>query len=84
MNDVVNMSISSEFSVNLMNELSSDPTISPEQKRYLRSSPVKPPSLFCVKRWNNAKLKNVYNTFANMEDKERKRLLTDEVLVHTL
>jgi hypothetical protein len=32
MNDVVNMSISSE-SVNLMNELSSDPTISPE-KRY--------------------------------------------------
>jgi hypothetical protein len=52
MNDVVNMSISSEFSVNLMNELSSDPTISPEQKYPLRASPVKPPSLFCVKRWN--------------------------------
>jgi hypothetical protein len=84
MNDVVNMSISSEFSVNLMNELSSDPTISPEQKRSLRAALLSHQAYSALNVGTMQELKNVYNTFANMEDikKERDFLQTKYFCTH--
>lgn len=82
MNDVVNMSISSEFSVNLMNELSSDPTISPEQKDILLERALLSHQAYkAMSVGTMSELKDVYRTYSNMEAKEAtdRGLLKDEV-----
>ena len=82
MNDVVNMSISSEFSVNLMNELSSDPTISPEQKDILLERALLSHQAYkAMSVGTMSELKDVYRTYSTMEAKEAtdRGLLTDEV-----
>jgi hypothetical protein len=65
-----------------MNELSSDPTISPEQRIYFERALLSHQAYSALNVGTMQELKNVYNTFANMEDKEAKErgLLTDEVL----
>ena len=82
MNDVVNMSISSEFSVNLMNELSSDPNISPEQKDILLERALLSHQAYkAMSVGTMSELKDVYRTYSNMEAKEAtdRGLLKDEV-----
>ena len=82
MNDVVNMSISSEFSVNLMNELSSDPNISPEQKDILLERALLSHQAYkAMSVGTMSELKDVYRTYSTMEAKEAtdRGLLTDEV-----
>lgn len=82
MNDVVNMSISSEFSVNLMNYLNSDPTITPEQKDILLERSLLSAQAYSAMNVGTMEgLKNLYSTYANMDETEAKErgLLTNEV-----
>jgi len=74
MNDVVNATISSSFSVDLMNQIKNDPTMLQEQKdNLLERSLLSHQAYIALQVGTENQLKDLYRTYANMDEDTAKQ-----------
>jgi len=81
LNDIVNSTISAEFSANLMNQIKSDPTLSSSQKNNLLERALLSHQVYKASSiGTTSELKNLYKKYAEMDEEvaKTKGILNDE------